>query len=806
MPGLGLVAAALLSGYPAYAQTPTPAPPTTPPAPAPAKEADKPKPKPGEPKPYADVVPATAINQDGMFKVHQVDDKVLYEIPPSLLDRDLMWYTEIAKHPSGYGYPGEEISSRVVRFTRHKNKIYLVNVNFDRRATGTGPINDIVRDATVSSIIAAFDVEAEGKDKAPVIDVTRLYNTDVPEFSVKSAISGGGIDAGRSYLDSVKDFPENIEVRSMLTFTRGGTGPDGASSVTVLVHHSLNILPDKPMQGRFFDSRVGYFTEGFEDYGRPENENGVVNREFIVRYRLEKKDPTAPVSEPVKPIVYYMSREIPEEWRPYIKQGVEDWNEAFEQAGFKNAIICKLAPSEKEDPRWDPEDARYSVIRWAPEPVENAMGPNLHDPRSGEVISAHIIVWHNILKLNEEWYFSQVGDLDPRCARLPLPQSLEGDMLRFVITHEVGHTLGLRHNHKASSSFTCAQLRDPAFTAKNGDEASIMDYGRFNYVAQPGDNARLIPKLGPYDRFAIEWGYKPMPGTPDPVSEKPLLDTIAARQVSDATLRFGGEDMNSITDPTVETEDLGSDPVEASTYGLKNIRRVAKMLISATTKFGEDYTRLQEMYNAVREQRLEEIFHVVKLVGGVVQTDYHAGRGSVVYVPVPAAKQAEAVSFLIANEFQPATELLDPAVLYRLQPTGVTDRATAEQSFFLNNLLSDMRIRRLQENEALNGARAYTVTQLVAQVQNGVWTELTAVHPTISLYRRSLQRTYLTTMKTRLLPPNATTTDLRPVGLAALERLSVSLHAAEKRTLDPLTLAHLKDCDNEVERILHPKI
>ena len=296
-----------------------------------------------------------------------------------------------------------------------------------------------------------------------------------------------------------------------------------------------------------------------------------MDRQYIDRYRLEKKDPKAAVSEPVKPIVYYISREVPEEWHPYLKKAVEVVERRV-RAGRIQECHCLQRSRRllKEDPDWDPEDARYSVIRWAPTHNRKRKGPHISDPRTGEILSAHIIVWHNILKLGETWYFTQVGDMDKRAQKLPLPQELMGDIMQYVVCHEVGHTLGLRHNHKASSSYTAAQLRDKAFTEQNGDEASIMDYGRFNYVAQPGDNARLIPIIGPYDKFAIEWGYKPM-GMNRPEDEKPELDKLAAQQVSNPMLRFGGEDLNAQSDPTVETEDLGSDPVEATSYGLKNI-------------------------------------------------------------------------------------------------------------------------------------------------------------------------------------------------------------------------------------------
>lgn len=527
----------------------------------------------------------------------------------------------------------------------------------------------------------------------------------------------------------------------------------------------------------------------------------MVDRALIDRYRLEKKDPKAAVSEPVKPIVYYISREVPEEWHPYLKKGVEDWNVAFEAAGFKNAIQCKEAPTVKEDPDWDPEDARYSVIRWAPAAVENAMGPHISDPRTGEILSAHIIVWHDVLKLSQTWYFTQVGNMDPRAAKLPLPQPLMGEILQYVVSHEVGHTLGLRHNHKASSSYTAAQLRDKAFTDKYGDEASIMDYGRFNYVAQPGDNARLIPILGPYDKFAIEWGYKPL-GASNPDDEKRELDKIASRQVTDPMLRFGGEDGNAQTDPTVQTEDLGSDPIEATSYGLKNIKAIARMLVPATTKFGEDYDLLSETYSSLLGQRLRELTNVLKLVGGVVQTDYHAGRGLYVYNPVPAAKQAQAVKFLVDNAFETPRELLLPEILNEIQPYGAQDLVLSSQRLLLNGLLSDARVKRIQDTQALHPGTSYTLSALVNDVQKGVWNELYTPAPTIDLYRRNLQRTYLETLKAKVQIDGPGSSDLHAIATASLQDLEKTIDRALLKTKDTDTRIHLTDSRAIIDRIL----
>jgi hypothetical protein len=796
---------------------------------------------PAGPRPYAEVITDKAKTDPGVFIVHRLDDKVFYEIPTSMLNRVMLWTTEIAQLPANLGYGGEAAGHKVVRWTRRGNKVYLRLVDSSVRAEGTGAIHTAVEAASLEPIVAAFDVEAEGKDKAPVIDVTRLLSSDTTEFSVRARLGGSAVDPARSYIENVKAFPTNIEVRTLYTFAGGGGGGGfqqpggptpsptpsplpspgprpgrrgpaggggfgrgGGSSVTALIHYSMTLLPEEPMMGRLADSRVGFFSDSFQDYGR--DEHRVVERSFINRYRLEKKDLTAKLSEPVKPIVYYVSREVPEKWRPYMKKAVEAWNVAFEEAGYKNAIICKDAPTVAEDPNWDPEDARYSVIRWAPTTTENAQGPHVSDPRSGEIISAHIIIWHNVLKLGETWYFTQVGPLDPRASRLPLPDSLMGDIVQYIVCHEVGHTLGLFHNFKASSSYSCAQLRSKEFTEKNGDEASIMDYGRFNYVAQPGDNARLIPIIGPYDKFAIAWGYTPIGGIHTPDDEKKQLDDWASRQALDPTLRFGhAPEAGNTEDPTQQTEDLGSDPIEATRYGLKNIGRVAQMLPTAAVKYGEDYELLHEMYDATLAQRQRELGHVAALVGGVVETDYHAGHGGDSFRYVPKEQQAKAVHFLIENAFSTPRELLAPDVLFRIGPSGVADRILSNQRSLLTRLVEDARIKRLADQQALSPLQAYTIAQLVSDLQGGIWSELAMPHPLVDLYRRNLQRAFLETLKPVLANGATTGSELRPIARGALQDLAHSINLALPRVTDRETQLHLQDCRTEVDRILNPK-
>lgn len=631
-------------------------------------------------------------------------------------------------------------------------------------------------------------------------------------------LSASGVDASRTFIESIRSFPTNLEADVTMTYRltenretpgspspqprrrpEGGRPDPTLGAVTVLLHHSMVLLPEEPMTPRRHDSRVGFFTVGFEDYGTGDHQ--VKQMRYITRWRLEKKDPQAEVSEPKKPIVFYIGRGVPDRWRPWVKKGIMAWQPAFEAAGFKDAILAKDAPTPAEDPEWDAEDARYSTISWLPSTIENAMGPHVHDPRTGEILESDIIIYHNILKLCRDWYFVQASPMDERAQSLPLPDDLMGELLAYVVSHEVGHTLGFPHNMKASNAYTVEQLRDPEFTAKYGTEASIMDYGRFNYVAQPGDGARLIPIIGPYDVFAIDWGYREYPGK-KPHAERPALEALIAKQVDQHIYRFG--DPNPSEDPTQQTEDLGSDAVRATELGLKNISRIAGFLVKACCKEGEDYELLRNMYDELLGQRMRELGHVANVVGGMVKSNLWFGQADRMWSPVSPEKQREALAFLNEHAFKVPSELVDPDILRRLESNGAAEKIAAGQKSLLQALIADQRVKRMAENAQMFPDAAFRPREMLEHLREGIWSELASEGVEISLYRRNLQRAHVEVLASQLEKTDAAT-DLPALCRGQLTSVLQKIKTTVNKALDQETKLHLDDQAQKIDRALEPR-
>jgi hypothetical protein len=789
-----------------------------------------------EPQPYEKVITKEAKTKKGLFTVHQIKDKYYYEIPKVELQKEFLWVTFIAKTTLGVGYGGDELEERVVHWELSGNKVYLRDNEYGIVADPKAPIAQAVQASNNSAIIMSFPVAAFNKEGEPVIEVTRLFNTDVPEFSARQRLNATTVDTSRCAVERISPYPDNIEAEATMTYTRTqppmgattpviSTGGMRPGSATLVLHHSMVRLPEKPMMPRVFDQRVGYFTTSMMDYSKDEQRAPRVR--YITRWRLEKKDPKAAISEPVKPIVYYIDSATPVKWREWLKKGVEDWQPAFEAAGFKNAIIAKMAPTPQEDPEWSQEDVRNSVVRWLPSPIENAVGPHIHDPRTGEILNADIMFYHNIMNLQRDWYFVQVGPLDPRAQKLPLPDDLMGRMLEFVVAHEVGHTLGFQHNMKASSEYPQEKIRDKEWLHKYGHTPSIMDYARFNYVAQPEDNIPvedLVPRVGPYDIWATKWGYTPIPGAKTADEEKPTLDTWAHEQDKTPWLRFSTSGAGS-SDPGDLTEAVGdADAIASTTLGLKNLKRVAAMLYDATTyKKGEPYDDLSELYGRMLGQWTLEMNHVAAIVGGFDSQEKYVGQEGVRFTPVPKPRQEAAVKFLIDNAFATPTWMVDTKILRTIEPTGVLSRIRSAQNSVLSSLLNSGRFARLVEQEAIDPLHSYTPVDFLASVRKGVWKELDGPQVKIDAYRRNLQHAYLDLVNSRLntpppsLPANipsdiivfimggASTSDEKPMYRADLIALNASIGAAIARTTDRETLAHLNGARDQIAKILDPK-
>jgi hypothetical protein len=621
----------------------------------------------------------------------------------------------------------------------------------------------------------------------------------------------------------VKVYPVNLNVEALQTFNPkpaqlpAGLPPQFADmmpsppSPTAVVHYSFVKLPEKPMMGRLLDNRAPYFTHSHTDYSKPDHESATVD--YIARFRLEKKNPAADKSEPVKPIVFYVDPATPKKWVPYVKKGIEAWQPAFEEAGFLKAIIAKEAPTPQENPDWSADDARYSVVRWVPSTTANAMGPHVSDPRSGEILEADVEIYHNVQQLARDWYWVQSGPLDPRVKTLPMPDEVMGDILLYIITHEVGHSLGLPHNFKASALYTIEQIRDKNWVKKNSHVPTLMDYARFNYVAQPEDKIDpkdLIPKIGPYDNFIIKWGYTPIPTAKTPDEEKPTLNEWLKVQDTTPYLRFSTAGTRG-TDPGEETEAVGDiDAVRATTLGFKNLHRVVAMLPGATLKPLEDYKQFDHMYQAIWDQARLEIGHVANIIGGYDSVPKAGLAPGVRFTPIAKARQAEAVAFLNANVFKTPDWLLPAEILRKLEPTSGQARVLALQQSALNGILGSARLLRLQEHEAILGEQAYTTAQMLADLRGGILTEFAdAAGAKVDPYRRNLQRAYIDLLCARLAPPAA------PAAASAMKDDSRGAIRAELRGImdlltmsklvDTATKTHVADLKDQITQALEPK-
>lgn len=766
-------------------------------------------------KKYSDIITEDAITDEGLFTVHKVDGKYYFELPVDLLDEEILVVSRISGHVSGLNFGGAGMKSRpqqVIRWERMDNKILLRSVSYNSTATFEKPIYESLRKNNFEPVIMAFEVEVMNDDSsAAVINVDPLFTKDIAMIGAISSrdrkrFEIGGLDAKRSLISGIKSFPDNVEVRHILTY-KGKKLPDNqlTGTLSVEMNQSFVKLPEIPMQPRYADARVGYFGVQQTDYG--DGDLKAANKRFITRWKLEPKPEDAAayaageLVEPAKQIVYYVDPAMPEVWRTYIKQGIEDWQPAFEKAGFKNAIIAKDPPSKEEDPDWSPEDVRYSVIRYITTEIQNAQGPHVHDPRTGEILESDILWYHNIMKLLRNWYLTQTAAVDRNARKVVFDRELMGQLIRFVAAHEVGHTLGLPHNMGSSIAYPVDSLRSPTFTASHGTAPSIMDYARFNHIAQPGDGVtNLFPRVGEYDDWSIMYGYKLIPNVNSAEAERPILNQWIKERADDPAMRFGRQTRDP-ADPTAQTEDLGDDPVKSATYGTNNLKYMVPQLVSWMKQDGEDYEELEEVYNSVYGQLGKYLRHVATMVGGVYDYQKTADEEGVVYTPVEKSKQAAAMDYLNKNIFQTPRWLLDKNILQRIESDGATKRMLRLQSSVLNRLLVPDRLNRMVESTALEGNNTYTITDLFGDLKNGIWNNGAA-----DLYQRNLQRAFVDKMGEMLASKDneVDQTDIRAVAFGTLSEIKQMVNS---RTSGGAAISnyHYQDISNRIQQILDGK-
>ena len=798
------------------------------------------------PKAFGEVITKKAVSQKGVFSVHFLDDKYYFEIPDNLLGRELLAVTRFTKVAGGARkYGGEEVNEQSLQFEKGPNqRIFMRVVTLISRADSTQTIAKAVKNSYLDPIVASFDIKALGKDSSSsVIDVTEFFKGDNQAVSLtpsaKRMFGLMGLASDRSYIESIKSYPINMEVRTVKTFNAsapmpgspmGGGGSASipaavnAGAVTLELNTSIRLLPKVPMNTRFFDSRVGYFADNFVQFS--DDQHKVDNKVFAVRYRLEPKPADlekytrGELVEPIKPIIYYIDPATPKKWVPFLIAGVNDWNKAFEQAGWKNAIQGKEWPN---DSTMSLEDARFSVIRYFASDIENAYGPQVHDPRSGEILESHIGWYHNVMNLVHDWYMIQTAAVDPAARKIKFDDELMGNLIRFVSSHEVGHTLGLRHNMGSSSKTPVDSLRSKNWVEANGHTASIMDYARFNYVAQPEDNINqsgLFPHIGDYDKWAIKWGYT-YTGVGDEADKKINNKWIIDALSKSDRVWFGGEGFNA--DPRAQSEDLSDNAVKASEYGIKNLQVIIKNLPEWTKEEGDRYENLNDMYGQLVSQFNRYMGHVAKNIGGVNETFKSIEEPGDVYTPTPVAMQKSAMNFLQTQLFTTPKWILDNTILNKISSPIANERLQSIQTNVLKSLLEKGRLYRLITSTTRYGNATYSLHDMMEDTRKGIFAELTSKKAT-DVYRRNLQKAYVAQLEDIIHPDaganaaaaaaasfrmgpsvDVENTDVVSEAKAQLKKLASNIQANKGGFTDANTVNHFDDLQDRIKHILDPK-
>ncbi|WP_312312522.1 zinc-dependent metalloprotease [Empedobacter brevis] len=699
----------------------------------------------------------------GLFNTIQVKTDIYFEIPDSLFGRQFLVVNKLSQVPMQVNEAGlnkgMNYENKVISFYHDKvaKKVWVKTVVPQVSSPKDDAITASVKDNFSESIIEVFDIEAQNSDSTAVaIKVNKIFDGNQKSFNdvLTNVGLGGSVKANLSYVENVKTFPENIVVKSQLTTSVNEGGVDLA--ITLGVTSNIVLLSKTPMQPRFADNRVGYFTEKHWFFNDAQHK--MEDQRFITKWRLEPKEEDkekylrGELVEPKKPIIYYIDPSTPKQWRQKIIAGVHDWQVAFEQAGFKNAIIAK-EPTES-DKDFDIDDVRYSVITYAASPKSNAMGPSVVDPRSGEILEADIIWWHNVMTSLHDWMRIQTGPIDPKARGNKFSDEHMGEAIRFVSSHEVGHTFGLKHNMGASFSYPVESLRSKEFTAKMGGTApSIMDYARYNYVAQPEDGVTAItPKIGVYDKYAIEWGYR---WFPDQSTEKISLRKMIEKHEDDPMYFYGEQQsyLNTI-DPRSQSEDLGDDAVLASEYGMKNLKRVSENILKWTYEDGKSYINTGKLYYQTIGQWDLYSNHVLANVGGIYLNNTYFGIDKKAYQPVSAEMQRKAVDYLNENVINLPkwlffNDILDKTYAIKNSPMGPYEQtpytlAREMQYGLIYNLFTDDRLLRMLENELnhqelKSNDKIYTVENLFDQVRKVAFDKKSS----LTILERMTQKNYV---------------------------------------------------------------
>lgn len=775
-------------------------------------------------KKFSDVIKKDAVSDEGVFTVHKQEDKYYFEIPNEALSKEMLLVTRVAGTTQNlsFGGAGQKVrGQQVVRWERNDDNILFRHVSTSSVADLEDPVYNSVKNNNFEPVVFSFPIEALSKDSSGVvIEVSKLYTTDVALLGglndgQRRAFQVRRLDGSRTFIQRMASYPENLEVRHVLTYDAGNAPDNGqTNTISLEVNQSMIMLPEEKAMPRKRDNRVGYFSVSQTNYSSEAHRAD--RNTFITRWKLVPKDKEAylrgELVEPEEPIVYYVDPATPMKWRKYIAQGVDDWAVAFEAAGFKNAIYSKMPPTADEDPEFSPEDVRYSVIRYITTTIQNAQGPHVHDPRSGQILESDILWYHNIMNLLRNWYFVQTAASNPEARTTRVSDEIMGELIRFVSAHEVGHTLGLPHNMGSSAAFPVDSLRSPTFTANRGTAPSIMDYARFNYIAQPGDGVtQYYPQIGEYDKWSIKWGYTWFPDIETPSDEDEILNEWIVERADDPVYFYGRQ--RGVVDPRAQTEDLGDDAMRASELGLANLQVITENLVGWIEEEGENYDELAELYGNIIGQWRRYMGHVSGNVGGVYETFKTFEQGDNVYHPVEKEKQKRAIAFLNQHAWSTPTWAFNRDILSRINESSAIETFRGAQAGVLSGIMSPARLGRVIDSETRTD-NPYTIIELMDDVRNGIFSEVRSTR-NVDVHRRYLQRAYIDQMENLMTSDgggffgggvNVSQSDIRPIvrnQLVILDRdITRALNAGG---FDRSTRVHLEDAKERVSNILDPK-